>query len=215
MASRAILRRKRSLFDSLREPNCLIRGGFSSFQYGRGPPQSNDLQESRCVINHPFGSTDSRNERGLSLVSRDGVSKVLAAAGFLRHNSFGYSGLGCGIGNGDFDSSLGIRCYLQSVSYASTATAGQPEYGRGSDRNEQLDAKQAKEASPEECDEAVEDLTEVKAKAKAKQAHESQKSTKTVMQKVWAKLLGIGPALRAVAAMSRLKILLIVSFGLS
>ncbi|KAI9387498.1 hypothetical protein POPTR_010G178400v4 [Populus trichocarpa] len=203
MASRAILRRKRSLFDFLREPNCLIRGGFSSFQYGRGPPQSNDLQESRCVINHPFGSTDSRNERGLSLVSRDGVSKVLAAAGFLRHNSFGYSGLGCGIGNGDFDSSLGIRCYLQSVSYASTATAGQPEYGRGSDRNEQLDAKQAKEASPEECDEAVEDLTEVKAKAKAKQAHESQKSTKTVMQKVWAKLLGIGPALRAVAAMSR------------
>jgi LETM1 and EF-hand domain-containing protein 1 len=143
------------------------------------------------------------------------VSKVLAAAGFLRHNSFGYSGLGCGIGNGDFDSSLGIRCYLQSVSYASTATAGQPEYGRGSDRNEQLDAKQAKEASPEECDEAVEDLTEVKAKAKAKQAHESQKSTKTVMQKVWAKLLGIGPALRAVAAMSRLKILLLVSFGLN
>ncbi|KAL9388993.1 hypothetical protein Peur_017598 [Populus x canadensis] len=203
MASRAILRRKRSLFDSLREPNCLIRGGFSSFQYGRGPLQSNDLQESRCVIDHPFGSTDSRNERGLSLVSRDGVSKVLAAAGFLRHNSFGYSGLGCGIGNGYFHSSLGIRCYLQSVSYASTATAGQPEYGRGSDRDEQLDAKQAKEASPEECDEAVEDLTEVKAKAKAKQAHESQKSTKTVMQKVWAKLLGIGPALRAVAAMSR------------
>ncbi|KAJ6432396.1 hypothetical protein OIU84_019607 [Salix udensis] len=175
MASRAILRRKRSLFDSLREPNCLIRGGVSSFQYGRGSPQSNDLQESRWVINHPFGSTDSRNERGL----------------------------GRGIGSGDLVSSLGIRCYLQSVSYASTATAGQPEYGHGRDRNEQPDAKQSKEASPEECDEAVEDLTEVKAKAKAKQAHESLKRTKTVMQKVWAKLLGIGPALRAVASMSR------------
>ncbi|KAJ6357441.1 hypothetical protein OIU78_005320 [Salix suchowensis] len=203
MASRAILRRKRSLFDSLREPNCLIRGGVSSFQYGRGSPQSNDLQESRWVINHPFGSTDSRNERGLSLVSRDGVTKVLAAAGFLRYNSFGNSGLGRGIGSGDLVSSLGIRCYLQSVSYASTATAGQPEYGHGRDRNEQPDAKQSKEASPEECDEAVEDLTEVKAKAKAKQAHESLKRTKTVMQKVWAKLLGIGPALRAVASMSR------------
>ncbi|KAJ6720674.1 LEUCINE ZIPPER-EF-HAND CONTAINING TRANSMEMBRANE PROTEIN [Salix viminalis] len=200
MASRAILRRKRSLFDSLREPNCLIRGGVSSFQYGRGSPQSNDLQESRWVINHPFGSTDSRNERGLSLVSRDGVTKVLAAAGFLR---YGNSGLGRGIGSGDLVSSLGIRCYLQSVSYASTATAGQPEYGHGRDRNEQPDAKQSKEASPEECDEAVEDLTEVKAKAKAKQAHESLKRTKTVMQKVWAKLLGIGPALRAVASMSR------------
>ncbi|KAJ6718169.1 LEUCINE ZIPPER-EF-HAND CONTAINING TRANSMEMBRANE PROTEIN [Salix purpurea] len=203
MASRAILRRKRSLFDSLREPNCLIRGGFSSFQYGRGSPQSNDLQESRRVINHPFGSTDRRNERGLSLVSRDGVTKVLAAAGFLRYNSFGNSGLGRGIGSGDLVSSLGIRCYLQSVSYASTATAGQPEYGHGRDRNEQPDAKQSKEASPEECDEAVEDLTEVKAKAKAKQAHESLKRTKTVMQKVLAKLLGIGPALRAVASMSR------------
>ncbi|KAJ6324984.1 hypothetical protein OIU76_012132 [Salix suchowensis] len=203
MASRAILRRKRSLFDSLREPNYLIRGGVSSFQYGRGSPQSNDLQESRWVINHPFGSTDSRNERGLSLVSRDGVTKVLAAAGFLRYNSFGNSGLGRGIGSGDLVSSLGIRCYLQSVSYASTATAGQPEYGHGRDRNEQPDAKQSKEASPEECDEAVEDLTEVKAKAKAKQAHESLKRTKTVMQKVWAKLLGIGPALRAVASMSR------------
>ncbi|KAG5237363.1 mitochondrial proton/calcium exchanger protein [Salix suchowensis] len=188
MASRAILRRKRSLFDSLREPNCLIRGG---------------VRESRWVINHPFGSTDSRNERGLSLVSRDGVTNVLAAAGFLRYNSFGNSGLGRGIGSGDLVSSLGIRCYLQSVSYASTATAGQPEYGHGRDRNEQPDAKQSKEASPEECDEAVEDLTEVKAKAKAKQAHESLKRTKTVMQKVWAKLLGIGPALRAVASMSR------------
>jgi LETM1 and EF-hand domain-containing protein 1 len=71
-----------------------------------------------------------------------------------------------------------------------------------------------KEASPEECDEAVEDLTEVKAKAKAKQVRESQKSAKTVMQKIWAKLLGIGPALRAIASMSRLKVMLLVSFRL-
>ncbi|KAJ6726808.1 LEUCINE ZIPPER-EF-HAND CONTAINING TRANSMEMBRANE PROTEIN [Salix purpurea] len=83
------------------------------------------------------------------------------------------------------------------------ATAGQPEYGHGNDRNQQQAAKQAKKASPEECDEAVEDLTEVKAKAKAKQVRESQKSSKTVMQKIWAKLLGVGPALRAIASMSR------------
>ncbi|KAJ6909924.1 mitochondrial proton/calcium exchanger protein-like isoform X1 [Populus alba x Populus x berolinensis] len=188
MASRAILRRKGSLFDSLSEPNYLIRV-FSSFKYGRGLPQLNDSQESRWVTSHPFANTDSRIEGGLS-----------SAAGFLRRNSFG---LGHGIRNGDFVSSLGIGCYSQSLRYASIATAGKPEYGHGNDRNEQQATKQVKEASPEECDEAVEDLTEVKAKAKAKQVRESQKSAKTVMQKIWAKLLGIGPALRAIASMSR------------
>ncbi|KAG6763853.1 hypothetical protein POTOM_031296 [Populus tomentosa] len=188
MASRAVLRRKGSLFDSLSEPNYLIRV-FSSFKYGRGLPQLNDSQESRWVTSHPFANTDSRIEGGLS-----------SAAGFLRRNSFG---LGHGIRNGDFVSSLGIGCYSQSLRYASIATAGKPEYGHGNDRNEQQATKQVKEASPEECDEAVEDLTEVKAKAKAKQVRESQKSAKTVMQKIWAKLLGIGPALRAIASMSR------------
>ncbi|XP_034923681.1 uncharacterized protein [Populus alba] len=188
MASRAILRRKGSLFDSLSEPNYLIRV-FSSFKYGRGLPQLNDSQESRWVTSHPFANTDSRIEGGLS-----------SAAGFLRRNSFG---LGHGIRNGDFVSSLGIGCYSQSLRYASIATAGKPEYGHGNDRNEQQATKQVKEASPEECDEAVEDLTEVKAKAKAKQVRESQKSAKTAMQKIWAKLLGIGPALRAIASMSR------------
>ncbi|KAJ6350473.1 hypothetical protein OIU78_006608 [Salix suchowensis] len=201
MASRAIARRKGSLFDSLSEPNCLIRG-FSSFKYGRGLPQSNDSQEPRWVTSHPFANNDSRSEVGLSSISRDGMSYVLAA-GFLRHNSFGYSGLGPGLRNGDFVSSLRIGCYSQPLRYASMATAGQPEYGHGNDRNQQQAAKQAKKASPEECDEAVEDLTEVKAKAKAKQVRESQKSSKTVMQKIWAKLLGIGPALRAIASMSR------------
>ncbi|KAF9677009.1 hypothetical protein SADUNF_Sadunf08G0062700 [Salix dunnii] len=201
MASRAIARRKGSLFDSSSEPNCLIRV-FSSFKYGRGLPQSNDSQEPRWVTSHPFANNDSRIEVGLSSIPRDGMSYVLAA-GFLRHNSFGYSGLGHGIRNGDFVSSLRIGCYSQSLRYASMATAGQPEYGHGNDRNEQQAAKQAKKASPEECDEAVEDLTEVKAKAKVKQVRESQKSSKTVMQKIWAMLLGIGPALRAIASMSR------------
>ena len=63
-----------------------------------------------------------------------------------------------------------------------------------------------KEASPEECDEAVEDLTMAKAKAKSKQLQDSQISIKAVVKKIWAVLLGIGPALRAVASMSRLKL---------
>lgn len=92
---------------------------------------------------------------------------------------------------------------MQSVHFSSTAADGQPKFGSGNDRNEQQAAKQVKEASPEECDEAVEDLSEVKAKAKAKQVQELQKSYKSVMQRMWAMLLGIGPALKAVASMSR------------
>nr|CAN63817.1 hypothetical protein VITISV_010338 [Vitis vinifera] len=60
-----------------------------------------------------------------------------------------------------------------------------------------------KEASPQECDQAVEGLSTAKAKAKAKQLLESQKGAKSPLQKTWAMLLGIGPALRAVASMSR------------
>ncbi|GMH10509.1 hypothetical protein Nepgr_012350 [Nepenthes gracilis] len=39
---------------------------------------------------------------------------------------------------------------------------------------------------------------------RAKQQQESQKSDKPILQRVWAMLLGIGPALKAVASMSRL-----------
>jgi len=59
-----------------------------------------------------------------------------------------------------------------------------------------------KEASPEECDQAVEGLSTAKAKAKAK-LEEVQKTDQSIIQKFWAKLLGIGPALRLVASMSR------------
>ncbi|GMH03732.1 hypothetical protein Nepgr_005571 [Nepenthes gracilis] len=50
---------------------------------------------------------------------------------------------------------------------------------------------------------AVEGLSTVKAKARAKQLQESQKSDKPILQRVWAMLLGIAPALKAVASMSR------------
>lgn len=84
----------------------------------------------------------------------------------------------------------------------STSTAGHPDVGGNTD-NEQKISKKVKEASPEECDQAVEGLSSVKAKAKAKQLQETQKDAKSMLQKVWAMLLGIGPALRAVASMSR------------
>lgn len=90
---------------------------------------------------------------------------------------------------------------FQSSRYASTATAGQPEYD--DEEYESVAAKKRKEASPEECDQAVVGLSTAKAKVKAK-LQDSQKGAQTVLHKVWASLLGIGPALRAVASMSRL-----------
>ncbi|XP_037495019.1 mitochondrial proton/calcium exchanger protein [Jatropha curcas] len=198
MASRAILRRKRFLLSSLNQPTCWIRS-FSSSEHGE-PTQSGGLEGSRWVVSHPSANCDHRYEGGFSLVVRD---ETLLEASFLGHSSLGFSTLGHRTGRRDFDSSSGIRWFSNSVRFSSTATAGQPEFGSGKDRNEQQAAKQVKEASPEECDEAVEDLTEVKAKAKAKQVQELQKSSKSILQRIWAMLLGIGPALRAVASMSR------------
>uniref|UniRef100_A0ACD5US36 Uncharacterized protein n=1 Tax=Avena sativa TaxID=4498 RepID=A0ACD5US36_AVESA len=96
---------------------------------------------------------------------------------------------------------LGARYFLQSVRTASKA-AGQPKSGVLNEQSEDQ-KQQKKEASPEECDQAVEGLSTAKAKAKAKQVQEVQKTDQSIIQKFWARLLGIGPALRVVASMSR------------
>lgn len=96
-----------------------------------------------------------------------------------------------------------VRGLSQGIHTASTATAGQPEMHGEKEPNEDLTQKQIKEASPEECDQAVEGLSTVKAKAKAKQMQDSSKTAQSLIYKFWAKLLGIGPALKAVASMSR------------
>ncbi|KAG0485105.1 hypothetical protein HPP92_009184 [Vanilla planifolia] len=97
---------------------------------------------------------------------------------------------------------LGVRGLSHCVRMSSTATAKQPVIS-GEEHVEHQELKQNKEASPEECDEAVEDLSTAKAKAKAKQLQETQKDDQSIIMKFWAKLLGIGPALRAIASMSR------------
>ncbi|KAK9291393.1 hypothetical protein L1049_019340 [Liquidambar formosana] len=200
MASRALLRRKGYLFNSPNLQTFLIRG-FSSFEHGLSS-QSSNSSISSWVSNHPLANTDHRNEGGISSVAKEELSSF-SALGFFRHNSFGISTLGCGNGRTLFNSPLVLMRVSQSLHYASTATAGQPELGSGNNKNEEQVAKQKKEASPEECDQAVEGLSTVKAKAKAKQLQESQKSAKSIIKRVWAMLLGIGPALRAVASMSR------------
>ncbi|CAI0396988.1 unnamed protein product [Linum tenue] len=99
----------------------------------------------------------------------------------------------------------GLQHRYMSISSgnASTAAAKQPELGSDEDGNEDSVSKKRKEVSPEDCDEAVEGLSTAKAKAKAKKLQESKNFAKSILQKTWAILLGIGPALRAIASMSR------------
>lgn len=94
-----------------------------------------------------------------------------------------------------FNETIGVRFLSQSSEAAARKKEEPPE-------NDDV-VKKRKEASPEECDQAVEGLTEAKAKAKAKRSQEAQKDAQSVVQRVRAVILGIGPALRAVASMSR------------
>ncbi|XP_021893688.1 mitochondrial proton/calcium exchanger protein isoform X2 [Carica papaya] len=194
MASRVIFRRKRHLFSYVNQSKCLVRD-FSISDHGRSSPCADSrgsswiaslTAENNChKVEENFSSFVKNEKMTLSLVE---ISRV---------PNFGY-----GLGRSELLSSLRVRWVLQST-YASTATAGQPELGKGNSENEQHGSKQVEEASPEECDQAVEDLSMVKAKAKAKQMQDSQKSSTSIIQRVWAMLLGIGPALRAVASMNR------------
>jgi hypothetical protein len=84
-----------------------------------------------------------------------------------------------------------IHCNNESTCYDS----------RKDHNGEQTLKYKKKEASPEECDQAIEGLSTVK--AKAKQAQESRRKDETIVRKFWSLLMGIGPALRVVASMSR------------
>ncbi|XP_074588042.1 uncharacterized protein LOC141843922 [Curcuma longa] len=93
------------------------------------------------------------------------------------------------------------RGLAQSIHTASTAKVRPPE--TNDEAYEDQGQKRLKDTSPEECDQAVEGLSSAKAKAKAKHIQDSHKASQSLIQQFWAKVLGIGPALRAVASMSR------------
>lgn len=199
MASRVILRRRSYIFNSPTRLTSLIRG-FSSFEH-RQSFTSEDSQGSPYVASHPYPSSDFKKVV-LPSVLKNELSYFLAAQ-YHRSNSSGISNSGFLVGNLEFKFPLGVRWFSQSARSALTSTAGKPELGGSSDGKEQQASKKVKEASPEECDQAVEGLSTVKAKAKAKQVQDSTKSGQSLIKKLWAMILGIGPALRAVASMSR------------
>ncbi|XP_050238511.1 uncharacterized protein LOC126687999 [Mercurialis annua] len=192
MASRALLRRKGFIFDYLNASTRTIQTfqylgqtakDFDSFTANQSSYEFNHLKESqRC------------------LVEKAELLGVLGLGLFQRRFYSSNTVLGPGNVPREF---VRMRLMTISIRNASTATAKQPDFGSDDEENAEKVAKKRKEASPEECDQAVEGLSTAKAKLKAKHLLESRKVAKTILQRTWAMFLGIGPALRAVASMSR------------
>ncbi|XP_022761449.1 mitochondrial proton/calcium exchanger protein-like isoform X2 [Durio zibethinus] len=181
MASRTILIRKRFISDYL--------NGFSF-----------SVQTSLCH-GHPTHKLKSCSFEDFNRVKKSDVNSLTKQdlVGFLGLEFSRCSVLCPGSARFQFNSPLSVMSY--SVRHSSTATAKQPE--RDNEGNEELVSKKRKEASAEECDQAVEGLSTVKAKVKAKQLKDFQKVAKSILQKIWVTTIGIGPSLRAVAYMSR------------
>ncbi|CAN6228687.1 unnamed protein product [Urochloa humidicola] len=182
MASRAIIRRRKQILQHINVP---ILSPSSTSTIGQGKFGCEVDQRSVCLF-----LDESKRDHG-------GVS-----SGFTWRPTCGVSIPTYGCRAQTFVFPLGVRCFLQSVRTISNIS-GQPQVNiKGKQSVDEKQGQQKKEVSPEECDQAVEGLSTAKAKAKAK-LEEVQKTDQSIIQKLWAKLLGIGPALRLIASMSR------------
>lgn len=198
MAARAILRRKRFVSDYLNATSHSVQ----AFQCLGHPTQKLESRGYGSNVDHP--SQDFNLVKKLdvdSLAKQDLLG--FSGLGYFSFRGQGISVLGPGSARFQFNSPLSVRLMSYSVRHASTATAKKSEPVSDDEGNEELVAKKRKEASAEECDQAVEGLSTAKAKVRAKRLQDSQKVAKSILLRVWAKILGIGPALRAVASMSR------------
>jgi len=196
MASRAIIRRRK---DILRHTSVPILSSLPTNTTGQEKIGCEVDQRSVCLFSEDSlaYSDHAKVQYTLSKQNLCGLS-----SGFTCRPTCGVSLTTYGSRAQNFVFPLGIRCFLQSVRTTSN-TAGQPQVNiMGKQSEDDKKKQQKKEASPEECDQAVEGLSTAKAKAKAK-LEEVQKTDQSIIQKFWAKLLGIGPALRLVASMSR------------
>lgn len=195
MTSGVILRRRKTILDYL---NLSLRS-IQTF-HTLGCRQS--YSPGYSVVDHISQDlVHLRENDGTSALCKKPLDPV--ALGISRHKAYEIAALRYESGRLDFNCLMGARLVSQSRSYASTATAKRPDPGSDDQDNPDLAAKRKKEASPEECDQAVVGLSTAKAKAKAKKMQESQSTDKPILKKLWATFLGIGPALRAVASMSR------------
>lgn len=196
MASGVILRRRKILSDYL-SPSLRPIQTFHTFGCGQScSPGYTSIRD-----RNPQNIDQLRENEKTSALCKKPLDPV--ALGIFMHKAYEITALRYGNGRSDFNCLIGARMISQSRCYASTATARQPDPGSDKEDTEEMTAKRKKEASPEECDQAVVGLSTAKAKAKAKKLQESQITVKPILKKMWATFLGIGPALRAVASMSR------------
>lgn len=191
MAARAIFRRNK-LASYYFNPSSTR--SLQSFQSIADALHSSDSRCFSCPASYHFNSDDRLRE----------TVKKAECFGFSGVRNVGYCFNGSLVGprfvDGRFRLGDGIL-----VRYASTVAVKRlpPEYDSDDEEGKEMVGKKRKEASADECDQAVEGLSSAKAKAKAKRLNESMKAEKSVLQRTWAALLGLGPALRAVASMSR------------
>lgn len=200
MASRAIIRRRKYLLDHVNTP--VLSSCSSSFQHGTFGLNA-ESRIGQQLLEQSLGASKSEKEKEQYSINLAKGGLLGSDNGLLRRPAHVISLYGYGIGRNEFALPLGAKGLLQSVRRASTATAGQPKLDTEEQSDDQNQNKRKKEASPEECDQAVEGLSTAKAKAKAKQVQDLLKADQSIVKKFWARLLGIGPALRAVASMSR------------
>lgn len=196
MASRAILQRKKCLLDSVKRPHHLVQR-FTCYDHGKlldaPDPQ---IGSWHVVLSH----ADSSEKEDYHSLTRQMARNTLRNMHPL-HCFSEVRSLQREIGVQGKVSPMGFRWTTEYVRRFSTAPSGKPHLDGDDNKTEPV--KQKKEPSPEECDQAVEGLSSVKAKAKAKKLQDSPKGVNFIVKKMRAILLGIVPALRAVASMSQ------------
>ncbi|XP_068665949.1 uncharacterized protein [Aristolochia californica] len=199
MAARAILRR-RILLDHLNGPNGSIHA-FSSFGNGKLDDKF-DLRVSTQVANGPSRKAEAAKV-DVARLSAGERSFGLSILEYSRCNPSRISTGDCRYERPEIAFPMGSRWIsVSQLHAASVAKSGQPETCYG-DKSKEVRTTPLKEASPKECDQAVEGLSSVKAKVKVKQLQQSQTYAVSILKGFWFRLLRIGPALRAVASMSR------------
>ncbi|KAG6408459.1 hypothetical protein SASPL_131472 [Salvia splendens] len=177
MASGVILRRRKTLSDYL----SLSLRSIQTF-HTSGCGQSCSPSYASITDHNPHNIDLLREKQKTSTLCKKPLNPV--ALGVCSPKAYEITALRYGNVRLDFNCLMGARMISQSRCYASTATARQPDPRNDDEDIEEMTAKRKKEASPEECDQAV--IT-----------------VKPILKKLWATFLGIGPALRAVASMSR------------
>ncbi|KAL6527166.1 hypothetical protein OROGR_016256 [Orobanche gracilis] len=200
MASRTILRRRKIVSEYLNSNVDTIHSLRTV-----GQAQSHQYLDSRAYtsLTGPVSQNSDRLSKRDETSALSKKSLDFTILGNLRNRTNGITAFSYENTGSDLNYLMGVRFMSHPRHFATTATAKQPDLGSDDEDDDEMAAKKRKEASPEECDQAVVGLSTAKAKAKAKRLQESQSFYTPILKKLWATFLGVGPAMRAVASMNR------------